>query len=121
MQIDSDDIIQIIITVFCSVLASSGFWAYLTSRSNKDNCESRLMRGIAHNLIIQDGMRYINRGYITKDEYADFMKYLYEPYESLGGNGLAKRVFDQVKNLPLRSSPPTNDELDILNSKRGVL
>ena len=101
MAIDPDDIVQIIITIFCSVLASSGFWAWLMKRNDKDDAQVQLLQGIAHNLIIDAGMNYIQRGWISKDEYADFEKYLYEPYDKTGGNGLAHRVYTEVQKLPI--------------------
>lgn len=102
MTIDPDDLVQIVITVVCSVIASSGFWAWLMKRSDKDDAEVHLLRGIAHNMIIDSGMNYIKRGWISKNEYADFEKYLYEPYEEIGGNGLAHRVYLEVQKLPIR-------------------
>lgn len=102
MTIDPDDLVQIVITVICSVVASSGFWAWLMKRSEKDDAQVQLLRGIAHNMIIDSGMTYIKRGWISKDEYADFEKYLYEPYEKTGGNGLAHRVYMEVQKLPIR-------------------
>lgn len=101
MTIDPDDLVQIIITVIASVLASSGFWAWLMKRSDRDDAQVQLLRGIAHNMIIDSGMTYIKRGWISKDEYNDFEKYLYEPYEKTGGNGLAHRVYMEVQKLPI--------------------
>lgn len=102
MTIDPDDLVQIVITVICSVVASSGFWAWLMKRSDRDDAQVHLLRGIAHNMIIDSGMTYIKRGWISKDEYADFEKYLYGPYEVTGGNGLARRVYAEVQKLPIR-------------------
>ena len=109
MTIDPDDLIQIVITVICSVIASSGFWAWLMKRSEKDDAQVQLLRGIAHNMIIDSGMVYIKRGWISKDEYADFEKYLYEPYDETGGNGLARRVYMEVQKLPIRDSQSPDD------------
>ena len=109
MTIDPDDIVQIVITIFCTVLASSGFWAWLMKRSEKDDAQVQLLRGIAHNMIIDAGMTYIKRGWISKDEYADFEKYLYEPYEQTGGNGLAHRVYEEVQKLPIRDVRSPDD------------
>lgn len=47
------------------------------------------------------GMVYIERGYITQDEYENLRVYLYEPYEKMGGNGSAKRVMREVDKLPV--------------------
>lgn len=109
MAIDPDDLVQIVITVICSVVASSGFWAWLMKRSEKDDAQVQLLRGIAHNMIIDSGMIYIKRGWISKDEYADFEKYLYGPYNETGGNGLARRVYMEVQKLPIRDVRSPDD------------
>ena len=109
MTIDPDDLVQIVITVICSVVASSGFWAWLMKRSEKDDAQVQLLRGIAHNMIIDSGMIYIKRGWISKDEYADFEKYLYGPYNETGGNGLARRVYMEVQKLPIRDAQSPED------------
>lgn len=49
------------------------------------------------------GMRYIDRGWITQDEYENLNTYLYEPYMKLGGNGSALRVMQEVNKLPIRN------------------
>ena len=49
------------------------------------------------------GMKYVDRGYIYQSEYENLDKYLYQPYEKMGGNGSAKRVMDEVKKLELRA------------------
>ena len=109
MTIDPDDLVQIVITIFCSILASSGFWAWLMKRNDKDDAQVQLLRGIAHNMIIDSGMIYIKRGWISKDEYADFEKYLYEPYDKTGGNGLARRVHEEVLKLPICEAQSPDD------------
>lgn len=116
MAIDPDDLVQIVITVFCSVLASSGFWAWLMKKSDRNNAQTKLLRGIAHNMIIDTGMIYIKRGWISKDEYSDFEKYLYDPYEKTGGNGLAHRVYEEVQKLPIRDAMSPEDA--VIQQKR---
>lgn len=49
------------------------------------------------------GMGYIQRGWITDDEYDDYRKLLYEPYKALGGNGVTERIMAEVASLPIRS------------------
>ena len=51
-------------------------------------------------------MEYLERGWVTKDEYEDIVKYLYHPYSTFGGNGLADKVMEEVKRLPMISRPP---------------
>lgn len=92
--------IQMLITVACSVLASSGFWAYMTKRVDGKDAKTELLIGLAHDRIISLGTSYIDRGYITSEEYENLYEYLYQPYEKAGGNGSAKRVMDEVRKLP---------------------
>ncbi len=63
-----------------------------------------MLIGLAHDRILYLGMQYIERGYITQDEYENLYEYLYKPYEKLGGNGSAKRVMTEVNKLPIRKS-----------------
>ena len=93
---------QLIVTIFCSVLASSGFWAFLLRRSEKKDIQTEMLIGLGHDRIMFLGMTYIDRGYITKDEYENLYEYLYKPYEKLGGNGSAKRIMAEVDKLPIR-------------------
>lgn len=54
------------------------------------------------------GTAYLSRGYITIDEYEDLQKYLYSPYSSFGGNGMAEKVMKEVQELPIRFSETRN-------------
>lgn len=95
--------VQTIITVICAVLACNGFWAFLQSRRDKKDAKTKMLLGLGHNEIVKLSMNYIERGWISKDEYEDLIKYLYQPYLEMGGNGTAKRVIDEVKKLPIRN------------------
>lgn len=95
--------LQIVLTVFSSVLASSGLWAFISKKSEKKDVKTELLVGLAHDRILYLGMSYIDRGYISKDEYDNIYNYLYKPYEKIGGNGSAKRIMAEVDRLPIRS------------------
>lgn len=94
--------IQMVVTIVCSVLASSGLWAFLLKRFDTKDAKTEMLIGLAHDRIIYLGMSYINRGYITKDEYENLHDYLYKPYENIGGNGSAKRIMQEVDKLEIR-------------------
>lgn len=66
-----------------------------------------MLIGLAHDRIVYLGMQYIERGYITQDEYENLYEYLYKPYEKLGGNGSAKRIMTEVNKLPIHKSTYT--------------
>lgn len=108
MDVVDHELMITIITIVGSVLASSGFWAYLQSRRDRKTAKNDangafvdLLKGLAHDRIVFIGNTYLKRGWLTKDEYEDFVKYLYEPYERVGGNGMARKVMREVENLPL--------------------
>lgn len=83
--------IQIIASIVVSAIASSGLWAYVQKKMDKKDAKTQLLVGMAHDRIIWLGMTYIERGYITQDEYENLITYLYEPYAAMGGNGSAKK------------------------------
>lgn len=95
--------LQVIITIFSSVLASSGLWAYLMKRNENKDIKTKMLVGLAHDRVMSLGIMYIERGYITHDEYENLRIYLYEPYEKLGGNGSAKRIMQEVDKLPIKT------------------
>lgn len=96
--------VQIILTVFSSVLASSGLWAYIVKRAEKKDIKTQMLIGLGHDRIMYLGMCYIERGRITQDEYENLYEYLYKPYELMGGNGSAKRIMKEVEKLPIHKS-----------------
>ena len=98
-------IFEIFVPIVIAAVASSGFWAFLDRRSCKRNKFERLLIGLAHDRIVHVGRSYLHRGWITYDEYEDFIKYLYDPYSEFGGNGLAERIKDEVEGLPIKSVP----------------
>lgn len=97
-------IIEIFLTIFASVMASSGLWSWLQNRTTKKDVQCQMLIGLGHDRIIYLGSSYIERGWITNDEYENLYDYLYKPYEAMGGNGSAKRIMEEVKKLPIRKS-----------------
>lgn len=95
---------EMAIAVFCAVAASSGFWTFVQRRHEKKDAKARMMLGLGHDRIVYLGLLYIERGSISKDEYENLHDYLYLPYVELGGNGVAKKIMDTVKTLPIRAS-----------------
>lgn len=93
--------IDLIITILCSVLASSGFWALMSKLAEKKDVRTQMLIGLGHDRIMYLGMKYIDRGSITQSEYENLHKYLYEPYKKMGGNGSADRVMREVEKLDI--------------------
>lgn len=93
---------QLVVTVFLGIIGSGGLWAYLQRKFTNNTAERALLLGLAHDRIIARGMNFIERGWLSIDEYEDFVLYLWGPYSEFGGNGLAQRVKDQVDELEVR-------------------
>lgn len=107
-----ENLVQIIIAVLSSILASSGLWAYFSKKAERKDIKTEMLLGLAHDRIMFLGMSYIERGWITSDEYENLYEYLYKPYEKLGGNGSAKRVMNEVNKLDIHTSQYREDAPD---------
>jgi len=94
-----------ITAILLAFIASSGFWAFLQYILSKKDIRTSMLVGLGHDRIVYLGMKYIERGYITRDEYENLHDYLYVPYNKMGGNGSAERIMDEVKRLPIREHP----------------
>ena len=93
--------VQIAVPLVAAVLTSSGLWAVVARRADKGDAQRKMLVGLAHDRIVHLGMVYVDRGYVTQDEYEHLNDYLYAPYEKMGGNGSAKRVMEEVRRLPM--------------------
>ena len=62
--------------------------------------KTRMLIGLAHDRILYLGNKYIERGWVSAEEYENLYTYLYDPYEKMGGNGSAKRIMEKVQKLP---------------------
>ena len=91
-----DPALQTVATIACSVIASSGFWAVVQRFLDRNGSSKKLLIGLAHDRIMWLGNQYIERGWMTTDEYENYRCYLYEPYVASGGNGSAKRIMQEV-------------------------
>jgi len=93
--------LQVALVAAGSVMASSGFWAYVLRKTNHKDARTRLTMGLAYIELMTLGGNYIQRGFISRDEYEDLRKYFYDPYKELGGNGVAEKIMKQVEELPV--------------------
>ena len=108
--------LQLIIAIFTSFVASSGFWAYVTSKQKKEDITKRLLVGLAHDRIVYLSEKYISRGWITHDEYENLCVFLYQPYIDFGGNGAVKRLMTEVDKLVMIQ----RDQMDLKGKEENV-
>lgn len=97
---DLTKIVELSNPVVTTLLGGSGIWAWMKTRTERNNSEDKLLLQVARNQLVSQGRFYLNRGYITMDEYEEYESE-YAIYSRLGGNGLARRVFKQVDELPI--------------------
>ena len=95
--------IDAIVTIICSVLASSGLWTFIFKFYDKRNAKTKMLLGIAHDRIIKTGTEI--RDYISEDEYENLHDYLYLPYKELGGNGSAEKIMQDIEHLHMVRTP----------------
>jgi hypothetical protein len=98
------ELLQLFLPVVISIIASSGFWLFIGNKKDRKSLQTELLLGLAHDRILSLGMFYIDRGWISQDEYENLNVYLFKAYESLGGNGSAKRIMLEVDKLPIRKN-----------------
>lgn len=105
---------DILLAIICALITSSGFWALMWKQIDKKDNKSKLLIGLGHDRIMTLGIQYIERGYITTDEYENLNKYLYQPYKEAGGirDGSTTRVMDEVNKLPIHDVSLNRSDLN---------
>jgi len=106
--------LETLVTILIAVIASSGFWTFMIKKMDKKDITHEMLIGLAHDRIMYLGLCYIERGWISRDEYENLYQYLYVPYQKLNGNGSAKRIIDEVNRLQIRQySPSTTIQTEV--------
>lgn len=109
MEQSTQHILELLAVIITSFVASSGFWLFLTQKIEKKSLTTQLLLGLAHDRIIYLGMIYIQRGYITNDEYDNIHDCIFKPYQKMGGNGFARRLMNDIEKLPIRNNLQNGD------------
>ena len=93
------------IEIILAIFASTGFWSLVQTayqkKHEKDSATSRMVKGLGFDRLMHLGSRYIEQGYITREEYYNLKNYLYEPYKALGGDGVVERIMKEVEKLEI--------------------
>lgn len=120
-----DNTLQILITAATSSGVMSIILYLLQRRDRKKDEQSKntsstakMLTGLAHDRILYLTERYIRRGAITSKEKTN-LKYLYEPYHELGGNGDCETGYEVCKHLKVVSEDVSN-KLDIRVRRREL-
>jgi len=92
-----------IVVIASAILGSSGLWALILAvwqgRKSRMTAERRALLGLLYAELTNRCRYYLDSGEISDGEYRDLDKYIYQPYKSLGGDGIAEQLMDQVQPL----------------------
>lgn len=113
-----------IVTMIVAVFASTGLWTFVAKvydahRADKAAKEKQIdpetirlqqeaLVALLHDRIYELGSAYIDRGWLTLDEYDNF-SYLSKAYAGLHGNGTGEKLKKEVDELPIAKEEPAND------------
>jgi hypothetical protein len=102
----------LIFTGVYTILASAGFWKFFSQRQKEKDAEIQLLLGLSREIFHYIGATYIDRGWVSSDEYENLITHIYTPYKTLGGNSTADKIMEDVSELPFRAnaSPKPFDE-----------
>lgn len=79
-----DPWLQVLISVAVALISSNGLWVYFSKKSDKNDATTKLMLGLAHNQIIEQGMQYLDRGYVTMTSMRTSSSTYIRPMQSSG-------------------------------------
>jgi hypothetical protein len=90
--------------IILAFIGSSGIWTLITTvylkKQEKRSLTNKMLLGLGHDKIMYLCEKYLDRGYVTHEEYENLYDYLYVPYKEMGGNGAAIRAMEMVSKLP---------------------
>lgn len=91
-------------SIILAIVGAGGFWTLLQFVIQKllerRSAQHAAVLGLLHDRVYHICHRIIEQESVTTEEY-DNLKYLYEPYVKLGGNGTAKKLKEQVDKLDI--------------------
>ena len=94
------DIVMELITVTLPIIL--GYIVWLLKQQKKErSANSKGMMLLLRSQLKAYHKEYMQRGYITSEELADYLE-MYDAYHSLGGNGVATKWKEDVQRLEVR-------------------
>lgn len=99
--------------IIVAVLSSNGLFAliqwWLSSHHQKESIQDKALKALLHDRIYEECYKILKRKTLTIDEL-DNLKYLYEPYKALGGNGTCEYMMNEVQKLPVDTEGGRHNE-----------
>lgn len=76
-------------------------WKKKDEADKKDSVEATALKALLHDRLYEKCEECLAAGEVSIDAY-DNLKYMYEPYVLLGGNGTCARLMKEVEKLPIK-------------------
>ena len=96
---------EVIISIVISVIASSGFWAFLQytlqARRDRKSVERSALLALLHDRLYSEMSNLMDQQQISKGIYENLV-YLYNPYIKLGGDGTCEKMFADISKKELK-------------------
>jgi hypothetical protein len=96
---------ELILPIILTVVASTGFWTFVTTvynnKKRKKSTDREALVALLHDRLYFLMQTYIARGEISTEEYDNIM-YLYRPYAAMGGNGTCEKLLNEINKLPIK-------------------
>ncbi len=96
-----------ILTIVISCIGSAGLWTLINTIINRkfkkqddNDVIKRALKGLLYTDCIEWGEKYTTQGYIDTQDFNEYLKYHYEPYKALGGDGTIDRLMNELQKLP---------------------
>lgn len=94
----------VVLGVVVAILSSNGLFAliqwWIANRHTKETIQDKALKALLHDRIYDECYKILKRKTLTIDELEN-LKYLYEPYKALGGNGTCQYMMNEVEKLPV--------------------
>lgn len=87
----------------------TGITAYMKQKFKKQKALEDGVKALLHDKLFQESGVYLESGSITHDEL-DNLRYVYDAYHNLGGNGTGTKAFEDVEKLPLKTNRRKTNE-----------
>ena len=100
-------------TILVGIFGSMGFWSYMSEKRSKKSIERAAIQCVLFMAIKMSCKTCLRRGWVNTEEIEDIEKYMFEPYEKMGGNGTAKLLMEKIKSLPNETPEGKRSEHDI--------
>ncbi|MBQ1294971.1 MAG: hypothetical protein IIY21_13090 [Clostridiales bacterium] len=94
------DILNSVLSIVLTGVMGYVVWLLQNHKNSKDDTKMALVVLLRETIELRYSL-YVDRESLTKEEYKDFEE-LYQVYHRLGGNGTGTRMYEEIKQKPVK-------------------